>query len=139
MRSRRISRPDSLSFSVVFVVIVAAVLIIGMGSPAPTHPSAVDLARTHSPINMPAADREDALVLAIMRDGTIFFRSEKVKPEVLAEKIRSAIGMHTERKVYIKADAHVGYRWVKVAIDAIHDASIEHVAFVTEKQKSGAQ
>jgi len=144
MRSKRISRPDSLSFSAVFVVIVSAVLIIGMSAPQAHHGSSVDLAKTYSPISMPAADRDDALVLAITRDGTMFLGSkqvgsERVSPGELSGKIRERLTQRSERKIYIKADARVGYKWVKTAIDAIHDAGIEDVAFLTEQRKGEAQ
>ena len=36
----------------------------------------VDLAKTTSPVEMKDADKEDALIVAITRDGTVFFGSE---------------------------------------------------------------
>jgi len=135
MRSKQISRPDALGFSIVFAIVVAAVLIILMMAPAPPHGTSVDLVKTYSPLAMPAAGRKDALVVAVLRDGTVFFRTERFQPDRLAGRIRSASGMHTERKVYIMADARVRYGVVKETLRGVQDAGIQNVAFIVERRK----
>ena len=41
----------------------------------------VNLAKTDNPIKMPEADKEDSLIVAIMRDGKIYFNSDTVTAE----------------------------------------------------------
>lgn len=134
MRSKRIGRPDALGFSAVFAIIVAVILIIGMMAPQPDPGVSVDLARAYSPVDMPAASRSDALIVFVLRDGTVFFRAGRLKPEALPKRIRAAIGMHTERKVYIKADARVRYAAVKQTLRGVQDAGIQNVAFLVEQR-----
>ena len=38
----------------------------------------VDMAKVNSPTPMPDADKEDALLISIMRDGKIYFGSDRV-------------------------------------------------------------
>ena len=38
----------------------------------------MSLARTDSPVKMPEADKEDSLIVAIMRDGKIYLNSDTV-------------------------------------------------------------
>ena len=38
----------------------------------------VDMAKVNSPVPMPDADKEDALLISIMRDGKIYFGSDRV-------------------------------------------------------------
>src|SRR5438105_12214225 len=38
----------------------------------------VDLAKTSNPVDMPDADKEDALLVAVQRDGSIFFGTDRV-------------------------------------------------------------
>ena len=40
----------------------------------------VDLAKTVNPMQMPDADKEDALIVAVQRDGKIFFDTQQVAP-----------------------------------------------------------
>jgi biopolymer transport protein TolR len=134
MRSRRISRPD---FAAIFVIMVTMILIVAMMAPEQPRNSSVDLAKTYSPVPMPTADRKDALVLAVLRDGATFFGSERVQADDLPPKIRTSIGFHTERKVYIKADARVRYGAVKEALGGVQGASIQDIAFIVEQAKQG--
>src|SRR6266516_6108998 len=43
----------------------------------------VNLAKTDNPMQMPEADREDAVVVAVMRDGKVYLNSDAVTPEAL--------------------------------------------------------
>ena len=43
----------------------------------------VDLAKTDNPTSMPDADKEDAIVVAVTRDGTVYLGQDKVNPAEL--------------------------------------------------------
>ena len=131
-RSRRISRPD---FAAIFVIVVTMILIVAMMAPEQPRYSSVDMAKAYAPVAMPAADRTDALVLAILRDGITFFGSERIQLDDLPHKIHTSIGFHTERRVYIKADARVRYGAVKEALRGVQSAGIENVAFIVEQRR----
>ena len=38
----------------------------------------VDMAKVNNPEQMPDADKEDALIVAVMRDGNVFFGNDKI-------------------------------------------------------------
>ena len=44
----------------------------------------IDMARVDNPINMPDADKEDAVVVAVTRDGKIFLGQNPVDPSLAA-------------------------------------------------------
>jgi biopolymer transport protein ExbD len=135
MRSRQISRPDKMGFSVVFAIVIAAILIIGITVPEPIHRTAVDLPKAYSPTKMREADRADALVVVVMRDGTVFFGSEKLNPDSLADKVRQRLKPDVEKKVYIEADARVPYVAVVGVLKGVRDAGIQNVAFIVDTRK----
>src|ERR1051326_6530014 len=65
----------------------------------PFEPS-VDLAKVRHPTQAPRADREDAIIVAVQRDGRIFFRRNPASSEMLAEQIRSAVNRGSDTRVY---------------------------------------
>jgi biopolymer transport protein ExbD/biopolymer transport protein TolR len=50
----------------------------------------VDLAKTDNPTAMPDADKEDAIVVAVTRDGRVYLGQDPVDPTQLGAKIREA-------------------------------------------------
>jgi biopolymer transport protein ExbD len=55
-------------------------------------PVGYDLAKVDSPVSMRGADREDALLVGIGRDGKVFFASDLVRPSDLPPRIRESVG-----------------------------------------------
>jgi biopolymer transport protein TolR len=136
--SRLICGIDRTPFVNVAVVLAAVFLIIEISIPPPHHGTSIDLPSVSSPTSMPHADREDALMVAVMRDGKIFFGSGPVWSWDLRDKIQERVSRGAERKVYIKADARVQYGSVKAVIDAIHAAGIEQIGILVEQRKQSA-
>ncbi len=77
------------------------------------------------------ADREDAMMVGIQRDGRIFFDTREVSPDELSFGIRECLKHNPEHKVYLRADSRAKYRTVLLALAAIRAAGIEDVAFLT--------
>lgn len=97
-----------------------------------------DLPRVDHPIRMPGADREDALVVAIMRDGHIFFGSGCVTAGELPGKIREGLSQGAERKVYIRADARARYGTVSAVLDGIRVAGVPRIGILVDQRKRPA-
>jgi len=47
----------------------------------------VDMARVNNPRPMQAADKEDATVLAITRDGKVYLGSDSIEPDKITAKV----------------------------------------------------
>src|SRR5437868_15200578 len=58
----------------------------------------VEMAKTNNPIAMEDADKEDAVLIAIQRDGTIFFDTERVTPEQLVTKVSDRLQNKTDKR-----------------------------------------
>ncbi|MGZ4786989.1 MAG: ExbD/TolR family protein [Terriglobales bacterium] len=98
----------------------------------------VDLAKTDSPTSMPDADKEDALLVAIMRDGTVFFGSDKTPPDQLADKVKDKLANRSDKRVFIRADARARYGAVTDVVDNVRSAGVDQVGLLTEQRKQGA-
>ena len=118
-----------------FVGILLALLSMFMTLTAPTHPHTVaDLAVSKFGISQPHALREDAMRLAITRDGAVYFRNNKTVPEQLPEAIRGAVKNGAERKVYLQIDSRARYGDSEAVLDRIREAGIRDICLIVEKR-----
>ena len=95
----------------------------------------VDLAKTTNPIQMPDADKEDALIVAVQRDGKVFFDTQQVGPDVLTDKIKDRIANRVDKKVYVRADARARYKAVVEVVDDVRSAGVSELGLLTEQKR----
>jgi biopolymer transport protein ExbD/biopolymer transport protein TolR len=95
----------------------------------------VDLAKTNNPIQMPDADKEDALIVAVQRDGKVFFDTAQVNPETLTDKIKDRIANRVDKKVYVRADARARYKAVVEVVDDVRSAGVSELGLLTEQKR----
>ena len=100
----------------------------------------VDLAKAVNPIQMPDADKEDALIVAVMRDGKVYFDTQAIKdPGDLTQKIRDRVANRVNKEVFVKADARAKYKAVVDVVDLVRSAGVDQLGLLTEqKQQKGA-
>ena len=96
----------------------------------------VELARANNPKPMPDADKEDALLVAINRDGKIFFGNNQVQtPEDLTQKVRDRLQNKQDKTVYVKADARAKYKKVVDVVDNVRSAGVGELGLLTEQKR----
>src|SRR4051812_28287593 len=93
----------------------------------------VEMARTNNPIAMEDADKEDAVLIAIQRDGTVFFDTERVTPEQLVTKVSDRLQNKTDKRIFIRADAKAKYGTVVEVVDNVRSAGVDQVGLLTEQ------
>jgi biopolymer transport protein TolR len=94
----------------------------------------VEMAKTNNPIQMPDADREDALIVAVQRDGKIFFDAQMVTPEQLTDKVKERVQNRTNKTVYVRADARAHYKAVVDVVDDVRSAGVDQLGLLTEQK-----
>jgi biopolymer transport protein ExbD/biopolymer transport protein TolR len=99
----------------------------------------VDLARVHNPRIMQAADKEDATVLAITRDGKIYLGSDTIAMDKITSKVKDRVADKLDKTVYVKSDARAKYGDVVAVVDAVRAAGVDAIGLLAEKvQTRGA-
>jgi biopolymer transport protein TolR len=98
----------------------------------------VDMAKVNSPMPMPDADKEDALLISIMRDGKIYFGSDRVDADQLSQKVKDRLANKADKRVFIKSDARARYGNVVDVVDNVRSAGVDDVGLLTEQKKTGA-
>ena len=96
----------------------------------------LDLPKVSSPHSLWRAQREDALVVAVMCDGNVFFGNDRVAPDRLGRALLESLLSTRENKVYIRADGRVPWWIVALVIDAAREAGIPQVAFFADQRRS---
>jgi len=87
---------------------------------------------------MQDADKEDALVVAIQRDGTLFLGSEKVDRSRISNLLKEKLANRSDKTVFINSDKRAKYGDVVAAVDEIRSAGVDQLGLLTEKtQKKG--
>jgi biopolymer transport protein ExbD/biopolymer transport protein TolR len=98
----------------------------------------VTLAKTDNPIKMPEADKEDALIVAIMRDGKIYFNSDVVTADALTDKVKDRLANTSNKRIFVKADAGAKYGDVVAVVDDVRSAGVDQLGLLTEERKQGS-
>ncbi|HKW24388.1 MAG TPA: biopolymer transporter ExbD [Terriglobales bacterium] len=96
----------------------------------------VDLAKVNNPTQMPDADKEDALLVAIMRDGKIYFGNDMITPDALTEKVKDRLANRVDKRVFIRADARAKYGTVVEVVDNVRAAGVDDLGLLTEQRKN---
>jgi biopolymer transport protein ExbD len=95
----------------------------------------VDLAPTNNPHDMKNADKDDAIVVAISRDGNIFIGNNEVKKEDIMTQIKDRISDRLDKTVYVKSDARAKYGRVVEVVDEIRSAGVDQLGLLTQKNQ----
>jgi len=119
-----------------FAAIVFALLYIFLGQigtpDVPPYKWNVDRVTLQHAQKLPKANREDAILIALTRDGSLYFRNSRVVPNQLPNKIRDAVLNGAEKRVYLAVDARAKYGDVSALLPYIQLSGIENVSFLTE-------
>ena len=97
----------------------------------------IDMAKVDNAIAMPDADKEDAIVVAITRDGGIYLGQDKVAPSELGRKVSDKLADKPGKTIYVRADARAQYKAVEDAIDDVRTAGVDEVGLLTQKKENG--
>jgi biopolymer transport protein TolR len=118
-------------------VMLVLLIIFMVVTPMLQHGVPVDMAKVNNPAQMPDADKEDALLVAVMRDGTVFFGTDKIAVDQLTDKIKDRLVNRTDKRVFIKADQRAKYGAVVEVVDNVRSAGVDQLGLLTDQKKSG--
>jgi biopolymer transport protein ExbD/biopolymer transport protein TolR len=93
----------------------------------------VDLAITRNPREMRDADKDDATVVAITRDGKIFLGATRLEKVDLGPKIKDELADKLDKTVYVKSDRRAKYGDVVDVVDTVRTAGVDTLGLITER------
>jgi len=93
----------------------------------------VEMARTENPREMQDADKDDAVVLAVTRDGRIYLGNQQIAQEKITEPVRDMLQPRLDKTVYVKSDARAKYGNVVKVVDEVRAAGVDQIGLLTER------
>lgn len=93
----------------------------------------VDLANAKNPRAMPDDDHEDAVEVAITRDGKIYLKDHPVAIDDITPKVKDLISQKLDKLVYVRSDARAKYGDVVKVVDAVRAAGVDSLGLLTAR------
>ena len=119
---------------VMLVLLIIFIVVTPMLSKGIT----VDMAKANNPSPMQNADKEDAVLIAIARDGRTYLGTDQMSPDALPQKVKDLLTNKLDKTVYVRADARARYERVVEVVDNIRAAGVDQLGLLTEEiQKEG--
>ena len=116
-------------------VMLVLLIIFMVITPMLQHGVSVDMAKVNNPEQMPDADKEDALIVAVMRGGDVFFGNDKIPVDQLTSKLKDKLANRPNKLVYVKADARAKYGSVVDVVDNVRAAGVDQLGLLTDQKK----
>jgi biopolymer transport protein ExbD/biopolymer transport protein TolR len=93
----------------------------------------VTLVKTKNPIPMQAADKSDAILVAVTRDGKTYLNTTQMTPEDLPNKVKDLLTNRLDKTVFVKSDARAKYEKVVTVVDNLRAAGVDQLGLLTEQ------
>ena len=119
--------------------IMLVLLVIFMVITPFLHPGApVNMANAQNAEKMPSADRDDAIIVAVTRDGNFFLSpgNREISLSEIGDDVKDLVAARLDKTVYVRSDARAKYGDVVKAVDQIRGTGVENIGMLTEKSPS---
>jgi len=114
-------------------VMLVLLIIFMVVTPMLQHGVSVDMAKVHNPRPMQDAEKEDAVVFAVSRDGKVYLGSDAIKLDKITATVKDRISSKLDKTVYVKSDAAAKYGDVVSVVDNVRAAGVDSLGLLTER------
>jgi biopolymer transport protein TolR len=128
-----VSTPNVVPMADIMLVLLIIFMVV---TPMLQKGTSVDMAQVANPADLPNADKDDAVLIAITRDGSIYLGRNKISFDQITNQVKDALGTRPDKTVFIRSDARAKYGDVVRAVDEVRSAGVDNVGLLTEKVPS---
>src|SRR5271155_3896949 len=131
------SSPNIIPMADIMLVLLIIFMVV---TPMIQKGASVERATVDNPKEMQDADKEDAIVVAVTRDGSIFIGSQKIDQSQLTSLLKEKLAAKQgDKTVFLNSDKGALYGKVVAVVDEIRSAGVDQLGLLTEKnEKKGA-
>jgi biopolymer transport protein ExbD len=129
----QMAAPNVIPMADIMLVLLIIFMVV---TPMLQKTQSVDLASTDNPRDMKDADKDDAIVVAITSDGTIYLGNTRTAKEELTGTIKDRLSSRLDKTVYVKSDARAKYGRVVEVVDEIRSAGVDQLGLLTQKNQN---
>ena len=120
-------------------VMLVLLIIFMVVTPMLQHGESVNMATAEHAIDMPDADRDDAVLVAVSADGTVYLGTTKTNVDDLTPKVKDLIENRGDKTVFVRSDARAHYLNVVQVVDAVRAAGCDKVGLLTQRTPPSSQ
>jgi biopolymer transport protein ExbD len=130
-----VSAPNVIPMADIMLVLLIIFMVI---TPMLQKGMNVDMARVANPEDMPNADKDDAVIVAVTRDGAVYLGQTKTDISTVASQVSDLISGRLDKTVFIKSDSRAKYGDVVKLVDEVRSAGVDNVGLLTDKIETAA-
>ncbi len=122
-------------------VMLVLLIIFIVITPLLTKGQTVEFVKAKNQIPMQNADKEDAILISVSRNGQIFLSpgNKQLSVDELPTHVEDLLTNKLDKTVYIRADARVKYQAVEDVVDNLRAAGVDELGLITETPPNAAQ
>lgn len=120
-------------------VMLVMLIIFMVITPMLSKGISVDLVKTKNPIAMSAADKEDAVLVAVSRDGRVYLNTTQMTADTIPGKVKDMLTNRLDKTCYIKSDSRARYEKVVEVVDNLRSAGVDNIGLLTEQIQQQGQ
>jgi biopolymer transport protein ExbD len=122
-------------------VMLVLLIIFIVITPLLTKGQPVEFVKAKNPIAMQNADKEDAILISVTRNGQPFLSpgNKQVSVDELPNKVQDLLTNKLDKTVYIRADARAKYQAVEDVVDNLRAAGVDQLGLITETPAGAGQ
>ena len=116
-------------------VMLVLLIIFMVITPMLQKGASVDMAQANNPVAMQDADKEDAILIAVTRQGDIFLGSNKIAIDQLTNAVKDKLERKSgsDKRAFVKADKYAKYGDVVNVVDNVRSAGVDELGLLTEQ------
>jgi biopolymer transport protein ExbD/biopolymer transport protein TolR len=128
------SAPNVIPMADIMLVLLIIFMVI---TPMLQKGVSVDMAKVQNPQDMQDADKDDAVLIAVTRDGRYFLGTNQVTLDEITGKVKDLLANRLDKTVFVKSDARAKYGDVVKAVDEVRSAGVDNLGLLTDRLDTG--
>ena len=114
-------------------VMLVLLIIFMVITPMLSKGVSVDMVKTVNPISMQAADKSDAIIVAVTRDGKTYLNTTQMPADQLPGKVKDMLTNRLDKMCYVRADSRARYEKIVDVVNNLRAAGVDQLGLLTEQ------
>jgi biopolymer transport protein ExbD len=116
-------------------VMLVLLIIFMVITPMLSKGISVDMVKTVNPISMQAADKSDAIIIAVTRDGQTYLNTTQMAADQLPGKVKDMLTNRLDKMCFVRADSRARYEKVVDVVNNLRAAGVDQLGLLTEQMQ----
>ena len=122
--------PNVIPMADIMLVLLIIFMVV---TPMLGHGHDVSLATVPRPDDLPNADKDDAIIVAVDREGHIYIGTNQTQEDQVTATVRELVKDRIDKSIFIKSDKRAKYIDVTKVVDDVRSAGVDEVGLLTER------